>query len=130
MKSLIQDDDWLKDVVSEHDLNNWNPETEECCTAQQFKLHLKGTPRDAWNTSAARVFTDHFLFTHSAQYPDVWAVRRMILRKTSAHVKSLIKAFREGRRGNEVKQAIRRAKNRQERKATVSTSKSFGCMVP
>ena len=129
MKSLINKDDWLKEVVNEHDLNSWNPEIEQCCTAQQFKLHLNGTPCDAWNTSAARVFVDHFLLTHSESYPDVWAVRRMVLKKTSAYIKSLIKSFREGRRSNDMKRTTRRAKNRQERKANVSTSKSFGCMV-
>lgn len=120
MKSLIKDDDWLKDVLSQHDLNNWNPEIEECCTAQQFKLHLNGTARNAWNVSAARVFADHFLINHSELYPDVWAVRRMVLKKTCAHIKSLIKAFREGQRGIDVNRATRRAKNRQERKANVS----------
>lgn len=130
MKGLIRQDDWLKEVINEHDLNNWNPEIEECCTAQQFRLHLAGTPCCPWNTSAARVFTDDFLKTHTEVYPDVWAVRRMVLRKTQAYIKSLIKAFRGNRRGKDLKDATRRAKNRRERKTNVSLSKQFGCATP
>ena len=119
MKDLVRDD-WLKEVVTQNDLNNWNPDTGECCTAEQFKINLKGTPGDPWNTSATRVFTNYFLRTHAERYPDVWAVCRMVLRKTQAYIKSLIKAFREGLRSGPLKLAAKRAKNRRERKTTVS----------
>ena len=124
MKDLIRGD-WLKEVVTQHDLNDWNPDTGECCTAVQFKIHLKGTPCDPWNTSATRVFTNDFLRTHAEQYPDVWAVRRMVLKKTQAYIKSLIKAFREGLDGGPLKLAARRAKNRRERKTNVSPRGRF-----
>jgi len=130
MKSLIHKDDWLKEVVSEHDLNSWNPDMENCCTAEQFKLHLKGTPCDPWNSSAARVFTDDFLLAHAGIYPDVWAVRAMVLRKTHAYIKSLIRAFREGNRGSNFKLAARKQKNKYERKAYVSPSERLNCMIP
>ena len=123
MKGLIRQDDWLKEVVHERDLSNWNPEIEECCTAQQFRLHLAGTPCCPWNVSAARVFTGDFLNTHTEIYPDVWAVRRMVLKKTRAYIKSLIKAFHQDRRGDDLKKATRRAKNRRERKTNVSPLK-------
>lgn len=125
MKTLIPKDNWLKEVISQHDLNNWNPEIGECCTAQQFKLHLMGTPRSPWNISATRVFVNDFLSIHTELYPDVWAIRRMILKKTQAHIKSLIKAFRDDQRDADVKRAARRAKNRYERKVGVSPSKRF-----
>ena len=129
MKGLISTDNWLKEVVHERDLSGWNPEIEECCTAQQFRLHLAGTPCCPWNTSAARVFTDNFLSTHAEIYPDVWAVRRMVLKKTRAYIKSLIKAFHQNRRGNDLKNATKRAKNRRERKTSVSPSNQFGCVM-
>lgn len=126
MKELIHQEDWLKEVVNEDDINNWNPEVEECCTAEQFKLHLRGTPCDLWNASATRVFADNFLRTHAETYPDVWAVRRMVLKKTTAYVKSLIRSFRENSRGGNLKLALRRAKNRRERKSNVSPPLQLG----
>jgi hypothetical protein len=120
MKGLFHQDDWLKELVSEEDLANWRPGIEECCTAEQFKLHLKGTPCDPWNASATRVFTDDFLRSHEELYPDAWAVRRMVLKKTKAYIKSLIKYFRQNSRGDYLIQAAKQAKNRQERKANVS----------
>ena len=123
MKSLIRKEDWLKEVVTERDLNSWDPEIERCCTAQQFRLHLAGTPCDPWNTSATRVFTDHFLSTHAEIYPDVWAVRRMVLKKTQAYIKSLIRVFHQDRRGRDLKKAAKLAKNRRERKTNASPSK-------
>ncbi|KAF9642614.1 hypothetical protein BDM02DRAFT_3192944 [Thelephora ganbajun] len=103
MKGLIHEDDWLKEVVNEHDLNSWDLRTEQCCTAQQFKLHL----------------TDHFLSTHAQIYPDVWAVCRMVLKKTQAYIKSLIRTFCQNRHGDNLKLATRRAKNRWERKTNL-----------
>ena len=130
MRGLIHEDDWLKEVVHEHDLNNWNPEIEECCTADQFRLHLMGTPCDPWNSSAARVFANNFLHTHTETYPDVWAVRHMVLKKTRAFIKSIIKSFHQNRRGDALKGAAKRAKNRRERKTTVSPSKRLGSVMP
>ena len=122
MIGLFRSGDWLKELVTEQDLANWRPEIEECCTAgqYQFKLHFKGTPCDPWNSSATRVFTDDFLHTHTETYPDVWAVRRMVLRKTKAYIKSLIKTFRQKNLSDTLRQAAKLAKNRQERKASVS----------
>lgn len=129
MRTLIPKDDWLKEVVNEQDLNTWNPKIEECCIVEQFKLHLKGTPCHPWNSSATRVFADHFLRTHTEIYPDVWAVRRMVLKKTQAYIKSLIKAYRERNRGENLQFATRRAKNRRERKTNVSRPKRFGGVI-
>jgi hypothetical protein len=122
MKSLIRKEDWLKVVVREDELNNWNQDAQECCTPQQFRLHLLGTPSHPWNNSAIRVFAGDFLATHSDTYPDVWAVRRMVLKKTHAYVKSLIKAYRAGANGGELQRITRIAKNRRERKSNVSLS--------
>ena len=122
MKSLIRKEDWLKVVIREDELNNWNQAAQECCTPQQFRLHLLGTPSHPWNNSAVRVFAGDFLATHSDTYPDVWPVRRMVLKKTQAYVKSLIKAYRAGANGGELQRITRIAKNRRERKSNVSFS--------
>jgi hypothetical protein len=53
-------------------------------------------------------------------YPDVWAVRCMVLRKTRAYIKSLIKAHGESTRGGQLQLATKNAKNRRERKTNVS----------
>jgi hypothetical protein len=129
MKTMIHKDDWLKDVIDEQELHNWNPEIQECCTAEDFKLHLKGTPCSPWNSSATRVFAGHFLQNHSEIYPDVWAVRRMVLKKTQAYIKSLIRAYRQSNRGGVLQLADKQAKNRRERKSTVSPSKFFGIVI-
>src|ERR1700753_159231 len=86
MKGLFHNDDWLKEIVDEDELKNWNPQIEDCRTADQFKLHLGGTPCDSWNSSPCRVFASDFLRTYSELYPDVWPVRRMVLRKTKAYI--------------------------------------------
>lgn len=129
MKGLIDKDDWLKEVVHERDLNSWDPEVEECCTAQQFRLHLTGTPCDPWNTSATRVFTDDFLKNHADVYTDVWPVRRMVLKKAQAYIKSLIRTFSEDRRGSRLKEVSKQAKNRRERKTNVGHSTWFGYVI-
>ena len=122
MKGLFRQDDWLKEIVDDSELVCWDPKIQECCTPQAFKLHLGGTPCSAWNASACRVFVDNFLVTHQEIYPNVWAVRRMVLRKTQAYIKTLIRTFREKNRGENVKLAAKRAKNRRERKTNVSAS--------
>ena len=122
MKGLIDKDDWLKAVVHECDINNWDPEVKECCTAQQFRLHLTGTPCNPWNTSATRIFTDDFLRNHADVYTDVWPVRRMVLKKTQVYIKSLIRTFDEDCRGSRLKEVSKQAKNRWERKTNVCPS--------
>lgn len=120
MKGLFHDEDFLRELVSDQDLADWDPAIGECCTAEQFKLHFRGTPCNPWNKSATRVFVNDFLATHAEIYPPAWPVRRMVTRKTTAHIKSLIKSFRGNRRGEAIVKAAKQAKNRQERKATVS----------
>jgi hypothetical protein len=122
MKSLIRQEDWLKVVICEDELNDWNQDAQECCTPQQFRLHLLGTPSHLWNNSAIRVFVGDFLATHSDTYSDIWPIRRMVLKKMQAYVKSLIKAYCAGVNGGELQQITRIAKNRRERKSNVSLS--------
>jgi len=123
MRTLIRDDDWLKDTVSDQDMADWNPELRESCTADTFRLHLSGTTCDPWNASATRVFTDDFLAKNADTYPNDWTVRCMVLKKTRAYVKTLVKNFRDAPKNKEVKKEMRLAKSRYERKVYVSTRK-------
>lgn len=122
MKSLIHEDDWLKDTVSDQDIADWNSQQpRECCTADTFRLHLTGTTCDRWNESATRVFTDDFLVKNADTYPDEWTVRCMVLKKTRAYIKTLIHCFRNAPKGKDAKDELRRAKSKYERKVGVST---------
>lgn len=121
MRSLIHTDDWLKDTVPDDDIADWDPKQEACCTAETFRLHLAGTTCDPWNASATCVFTDDFLLRNADTYPDDWTVCSMVLKKTKAHIKTLIKRFRDSPKNAAVKDEKRRTKNRRERKSNVST---------
>lgn len=120
MAELIPKDDWLHDVIHPDELRAWDPQTGPCCTPATFKLNLKGTPLDDWNLSASRVFTDHFLTTNSDSYRDTWEVREMVLKKTQAYIKSLVRLYRRRFEGDEVLAQKKLAARRRERKATVS----------
>jgi len=119
MASLIPQHEWLEDVIYLDELNQWDPADRKCCTARSFRLHLNGTPADLWNTSAARVFTDDFLLTHADLYPDVWPVRYMVLKKTRAHIKSLIRRYKLKHTTKPARDALKVMQNRRERKAAV-----------
>ena len=120
MASLIPPGQWLQDVIHPEELQAWDPQTGPCCTSDRFKLDLKGTPRNDWNISASRVFTDDFLNTHSDSYQDTWEIRRMVLDKTQAYIKSLIKLYRQKFVGDPVLLQNKIAQRRRERKTGVS----------
>ena len=122
MKVLIPQEDWLQNVISVEELHAWDPQTGPCCTPATFKLNLGGTPLDDWNLSASRVFTDHFLTAHSASYVDTWENRQMILKKTQAHIKTLIRLYCQQFVGEAVTLQTRLAHRRQQRKTNVSGS--------
>jgi hypothetical protein len=119
MRTLIPRDDWLQDVIHQDELVAWDPETGPCCTAAAFKLHLSGAARHPWNISASRVFTDHFLATHSDTYNDTWEVRELVLKKTQAHIKTLVRLHRERFVSDDVRRRDAATHRRRERKATV-----------
>ena len=122
MKVLIPQDNWLQNVISPEELHAWNPETGPCCTPATFKLNLGGTPLDNWNLSASRVFTDHFLTTYSALYNDTWENRQMVLKKSQAYIKTLIRLYRQQFVGEVVTLQTRLAHRRRQRKTDVSDS--------
>ena len=120
MRVLIPQENWLQNVISAEELHTWNPETGPCCTSAAFKLNLGGTPLDDWNLSASRVFADHFLATHSASYDDTWENRQMVLKKSQAYIKTLIRLYRQQFAGEAVTLQTRLARRRRQRKVDVS----------
>lgn len=120
MKALIPQGDWLQNVIGAEELNAWNPQAGPCCTSATFKLNLGGTPLDDWNLSASRVFTDHFLTTHSASYNDTWENRQMVLKKSQAYIKTLIRLYRQRFTGDGVTLQTKLAHRRRQRKSDVS----------
>lgn len=124
MATLIPRANWLQDLIHPDELQTWDPEGGPCCTPAAFKLNFRGTPRDNWNISASRVFTDHFLITHSDLYDDTWQNRGMVLKKTQAYIKTLLRYYRQKSVGEDVLRQTRVAHRRRERKAAVSFSSS------
>ena len=122
METLIPKDRWLQDLIHPEELAAWNPDTGPCCTPNMFKLNLRGTPRDDWNISASRVFTDDFMATHTSLYEDNWENRRIVLEKTQAYIKTLICYYRRKSNSQEVTNQTKVAHRRRERKTTVGPS--------
>ena len=120
MTTLITNANWLQDLILPGELEAWNPETGPCCTPAMFKLNFRGTPRDEWNLSASRVFTDHFIATYPNLYEDTWENREMVLQKTQAHIKTLLRCYRQKSVGQDVVRQTRVAHRRRERKTAVS----------
>lgn len=120
MATLIPKANWLQDLIHPTEFQAWNPDNGPCCTPTTFKLNFRGTPRDDWNISASRVFTDHFLVSHSNLYEDTWENRELILKKTQAYIKTLLRSYRKQSIGQEVALEKKIAQRRRERKTTVS----------
>ena len=120
MGTLLPRDNRLQDTIHPDELQAWDPQAGPCCTPDSFKLHLKGTARDDWNISASRVFADHFITTHSDSYEDNWETRRMVLEKTQAHIKSLVRLYRQQFVSADVKRQTKIAHRRHSRKMFVS----------
>ena len=114
-------EDQAANPVTQADIQNFNPALGPCCHAGNFRLNLKGTPRDPWNKSATEVFVESFLNKHT-EYPPNEAVVDMIKFKTNSAIATKIKKRRTtGPEGN-VDPETRRYQNRQERKRKVRPS--------
>ena len=120
METLIPRDYWLQDLLHPGELEAWDPEAGPCCTAAAFKLNFNGTPHDDWNVSASRVFADHFFMTYPDLYENNWDNRELILKKTQAHIKTLLRSYRKQFVSDDVARQTRIAHRRRERKTVVS----------
>jgi len=106
-------------TVSLAEFQAFNPRQGECCTRDNFRLNLEGTPGDDWNKSAARVFVNDFLRTHNEYPANNRVVRLMVQKKTTAAIKSLIKSYRLKDVAGPLLAAAQKERNRKERKRTV-----------
>ncbi|KAF9647791.1 hypothetical protein BDM02DRAFT_2510324 [Thelephora ganbajun] len=119
MATLIPERDWLQDVIHPDELQAWDPQTGPCCTSAAFKLNLRGTPLDDWNVSASRVFTNHFLATHSDSYYDTWENRETVLHRSQTYIKTLIKLYRQKFIGSDVAHQNKLAQRQRARKTAL-----------
>jgi len=113
---------WLQNMVTEEEVNNFNPEGGPCCDISHFRVHLEGTTCNSWNKSATDVFVKGFLAYHAADYKaEDQSVRDMVQLKSQAALDSMIREYRRlkaPRTPAEVKER-QRYKNRLERKRKV-----------
>ncbi|KAF9790988.1 hypothetical protein BJ322DRAFT_999565 [Thelephora terrestris] len=109
--------------VNARDVAKFNPEIGECCTADDFRLHLNGTPSHVWNKSATRILVNSFLEKHKDQYEArIPVIREMVLVKCTAAVKYEIKKYKDEKKrapSSGSAEAQRLRKNRAERKRTL-----------
>lgn len=106
-------------VISLAEFQAFNPRQGECCTRDNFRLNLEGTPGDDWNKSAARVFVNDFLRTHNEYPAGNRVVRLMVQKKTTSAIKSLIKYYRLKDVDTPLLEVTQKRRNRRERKRTV-----------
>lgn len=120
-------DDGLKNTVTSDDINHFDPEIGECCTTDNFRLHLAGTPGNVWNKSATRVFVNSFLEAHKEYEAQNPIIREMVLGKCSAVVKHTIRQYRLKKKvTTEASRKLeRQKKSRTERKRTVRRYSTF-----
>lgn len=123
MRKLIPSSKWLKSTVTEQEASAFNPNLGPCCDRANFRVHLDGTPCDAWNKSATSVFVDDFLTAHPEYPSQDELVRNMVRAKSRAFLESMIRDYRRSKAGlnaTELEEA-RVQKNRRERKRKVSS---------
>lgn len=114
---------WLKNTVTEREANSFNPELGvPCCDLEGFRVHLAGTPHNAWNKSAIDVFVGGFLATHPEYNANDEAVREMVRMKSGVYLESTIKEYRRTNKHltDDEEKEFRKHKNRQERKRKAS----------
>ncbi|KAH7903959.1 hypothetical protein BJ138DRAFT_1019805, partial [Hygrophoropsis aurantiaca] len=106
------------DIPTPKEIAIFNPKKSRCCTADRFRVDLKGTPRSEWNLSAAQVFADDFCATHpKAQYS-----REDVCRAWIIHFDTLRANYRKQEASKKELEVIANAqteKRRKERKVNV-----------
>jgi hypothetical protein len=104
--------------VTKQEAAAYDPNLGPCCDITNFRVHLEGTPCDAWNKSAMDVFVIAFLAVHPEYLSRDDSVREMVKMKSHAALESTIKKYRKSKvllTDGQVNE-LRLQKNRQERK--------------
>ena len=87
-------------------------------TAADFMIDVAGLPRSPWNISAARIFTDHFIW--KMEYNDTSEMRKRIENAFTNRIRSL-KSRRKKEGLPQAERAIERSKHaRRQRKYQVN----------
>ena len=106
----------LDKLPSEEELQDFEDADEEarppCCTIDDFRPDLHGTPRSKWNTSIAEVFVDAYMAEGTFACDDRALVRKYFVR----HLRYLISMFKDRHTEQEVKLARLKQKRRKERR--------------
>ena len=96
------------------------------CVADNFKLHLDGTPAHPWNKAATKVFVASFCTKYPQHSPDEAG------KHFKVHLETLIRKYRTQQRlkdNPEATEAVKKQNRKTARKVTVSPF-LFGSMVP
>ena len=121
MLKIVTPAHWMKNRVTREEVNAFNPGLGPCCDTANFRLHLEGTPCDAWNKSATGVFVNGFLVAHPEYPSQEEPVREMVRMKSHATLESMIREYRKSKIPLTEAQVeeLRLQKNRQEHKRKV-----------
>ncbi|KAI0715187.1 hypothetical protein C8Q76DRAFT_619567 [Earliella scabrosa] len=105
----------LNKLPSEEELEEFEEADEDagaCCTIDDFRPDLNGTPRSKWNTSIAEVFVEAYMAEGTFVCDDRALVRKYFVR----HLRYLISMFKDRHTEQEVKLARLKQKRRRERR--------------
>lgn len=121
MRTLFSEDDWMQNMVTDREATGFDPSFGPCCTLTNFRLHLEGTPCNAWNKSAIDVFMGGFFAVHNEYPARAESVVKMVQQKSRAYLESIIKKYRKSKISRTPAQLeeLRLRKNCQERKRKV-----------
>jgi len=108
-------------VVSAEEANefeaSWKNGGPHCCTAESFRIDLRGAPRSAWNRSAAQVFARSYVGHYRIQAnPEIL---KDIAARALTRIKSLRFEFIRKNKSQQRRDELERAGRRRGRKFTV-----------
>lgn len=101
---------------------SWENGPPHCCTAESFRIDIRGAPRSAWNRSAAQVFARSYVGHYRIQANA--ETLNDIADKAMTRIKSLRAVFRKKNMSHQQRIELERAGRRYGRKFTVSADLS------
>lgn len=108
-------------VPSRNEVDAFNGQGGQCCTIDNFRPDLLGTPRSTWNQSVAQVFAKQYIKETGAISKNVVEVQRAF----GVHMKTLINSFKTFQASDTTNEAKRRARRRYMRKSYVSVARQI-----
>jgi hypothetical protein len=97
---------------------NWKMGLPHCCTAETFRINIRGGPKSPWNRSAAQVFARSYLEHHQIEPNAV--LLKDVADRAMIRIKSLRVEAGKKRLSAQKSIALERAGRRRGRKSTVS----------